>query len=310
MDFSFNLPTSGAAREPSAMLEIAAWAESSGFRGIWVNDHLVVPDRIHSRYPYTRSGTYTAAPGTPVYEPVTMLGVLAGATRRLRLGTGVMLAALRNPIANAKALATLDVLSGGRLDVGVGAGWLAEEFAVFDVPFEQRAALLDEHIRIYKDLWTAPAPRHQGKAFRYGDFQFWPKPVQQPHPPILIGGTSRGAIRRAAHLADGWLPINRSRVDLAVDLELLRTECARAGRSPEQVRVVFGVAYKLAGGNDEAARESDFPFTVGNPEELAADLRSYAALGVDEVRISLFAGTPSGLLDQGRRLVAEVLPRV
>ena len=190
------------------MGRIARAGEDLGYDALFTGDHILVPRNIASPYPYTEGGEFPGSPSGESMEQLTLLAFLAGQTSRIRLVTSVIIVPHRNALVAAKALATLDVLSGGRLVVGVGVGWMREEFEALNLPpFEERGAVTDEYIRAFKELWTSDDPHFEGKYVSFDNISFLPKPVQKPHPPIWVGGESRPALRRTAELADGWYPL-------------------------------------------------------------------------------------------------------
>ena len=185
MDFGVNLITRGITGGPEGLLAMGRRAAALGFGHVTVNDHLVVPNQIASRYPYTPTGEWPGAQAGACLEQLTVLGFLAAATRRVRLVTSVMVVPQRPAVLAAKALATIDVLSEGRLTVGVGVGWMDEEFrAAAAPPFSERGRVTDEFLGAFHELWTSEAPRFEGRHVRFADIRFEPKPLQRPHPPI------------------------------------------------------------------------------------------------------------------------------
>ncbi|MFN8559542.1 MAG: TIGR03619 family F420-dependent LLM class oxidoreductase [Dehalococcoidia bacterium] len=216
---------------PALMTEVAELADTLGFDTLQVTDHVVVPVEYSSRYPYDTTGRMRASPDTDYFEPLSLLGYLAGRTRRIRLGTSVLIAAYRNPVVTAKQLACLDVLSGGRLEVGLGVGWLAEEFAaVAAPPFAARGPVTDEVIEVFRRIWRDHPASFNGAYFSFPPVGAMPKPAQPGGIPILIGGDSRPAIRRAARLGDGWQPFKLSPADLAPRIAYLHDQAKEHGR--------------------------------------------------------------------------------
>jgi probable F420-dependent oxidoreductase len=278
-------PTAG----PRAARTLAQRAEALGFNAVWLADHIVIPRRVTSAYPYDSGGTSPFDPGLPFYEPLSVLGFLAGCTERIRLGMHVLIIPYRPPVYTAKILATLDALSEGRLIVGAGTGWMAEEFAALGVAnYAERGAVTNEYLRLFKELWTKDDPNFRGKYVQVSGIGFQPKPVQRPHPPIWIGGHSGPALRRTASLGDGWMPIGLRPPSLlhpeemARKLSRLRTLLRQANRAEDAVTISFTAPVVVT--NTPA---SPRPLLHGRPEEIAADLRRYQNLGVQNFAMNL-----------------------
>src|SRR5712691_4302912 len=206
MHYGFYLPTRGQTTTPDDIDTLVQHGEAHGFHSVMISDHIVFPTDIQSPYPYTVSGAF---PGHgDAMEQLTLMAFVAAKTTTLRLVTSVMILPYRNPVLTAKMLATIDVLSRGRVTVGVGVGWLREEFeALGAADFDRRGAVSDEYIRIFKKLWTESPASFEGKFYRFRSLKCLPQPIQKPHPPIWIGGHSPAALRRVARLGDGWHPI-------------------------------------------------------------------------------------------------------
>jgi probable F420-dependent oxidoreductase len=191
---------------PADALVVARAAEAAGFDSVWLPEHLVLPPTL-TGYPYTSSGAPEFTCDAPLYDPWVVLSAVAAQTSTIRLGTTVYILPLRHPIVTAKAVATLDIVSGGRVSLGIGVGWLREEFEALGENFENRGRRANEIIQILRRLWADDTITHQGDHYKFGPVKFEPKPVQKPSIPILVGGTSPRAIRRAATLCDGWMDI-------------------------------------------------------------------------------------------------------
>ena len=206
MEYGFAVPTDGPLSTPDHVATLAGRGEKLGFEFMSVSDHILIPRNISSRYPYGEMGRWED--GYDCLEQLTTLSFVASQTSTARLLTSVMVLPHRSPVMTAKMLASIDVLSNGRLIVGCGVGWLREEFeAIGAPPYDERGAVGDEYIRAFKELWTSDNPSFEGKYCRFSNITFLPKPVQRPHPPIWIGGESPPALRRAARLGDAWYPI-------------------------------------------------------------------------------------------------------
>jgi probable F420-dependent oxidoreductase len=238
---------------PEEAARVAQRAEALGFESVWVPEHVVFPTRIASRYPYSADGVPPVTPDAPHLDPLILLAHIAATTRTIRLGTNVYLLPLRHPIVIARAAVSLDVLSGGRLSLGVGVGWLEEEFRAVGVDFATRAARARECARALRVLWMEREPVFAGRYFTFGPVYFEPKPVQKPHPPLLFGGESAAALRRAAALGDGWYGVGHTPQSAASQIAKLRALLAERGRAADP----FECTVSHGGGaltRDDAAR--------------------------------------------------------
>ena len=206
-------------------------AEERGFESIWVAEHVVLFDDYESQYPYSPDGRFPGGGDTGLLEPLTALTYLAAVTDRIRLGTGICLVPQRNPVYTAKQVVDLDNLSGGRVDFGIGVGWLQEEFEALNTPFERRGKRTDEYLQVMQSLWTDEVSSFSGELYDLPTCRMYPKPVQSPHPPVHVGGESDAALRRAARFGQGWYTFNRSPGDLAEPLATLDGLLAAEGRS-------------------------------------------------------------------------------
>jgi probable F420-dependent oxidoreductase len=186
----------GVAASPGAMVRIAVAAEETGLESVWTGEHVVLPDPHAPPSP--------VPPETPFLDPAVALAHVAASTSRIRLGTGVIILPQRNPLVLAKELASVDVVSGGRLVFGLGAGYLEPEFRALGAPYENRGRVTDEAIEAIRALWTMEKPAYAGRFFTFSGIDAQPRPVQKPHPPIVVGGMSRGGARRAARYGNGW----------------------------------------------------------------------------------------------------------
>ncbi|MCU1399253.1 MAG: hypothetical protein JWN62_2362, partial [Acidimicrobiales bacterium] len=183
---------------------LARELEERGFESLWVPEHVVLFDSYRSRYPYTPDGSVPIPPDLGLLDPFVALTYIAARTSTLRLGTGICLVGQRNPVYTAKQVADLDVLARGRVEFGVGLGWLREEYEVLDMPWERRGARVDDHLQVIKSLWTEAVSAHDGAYYRLPECRMYPKPAQSPHPPVHVGGESDAALRRAVVHGDGW----------------------------------------------------------------------------------------------------------
>ncbi len=310
--FGCSMPSRGTMSSPDSLRSLAQRAEALAYDSIWVSDHIILPRQVASFYPYAENGVATFTPDQPYYEPIATLNFLAGCTQRVRLGTHVLIIPYRNPVTTAKQLSTLDVLSGGRVILGAGVGWMEEEFQALGLDtFAQRGAVTDEYLQLYKELWTKEYPEFQGEHFQISGAGFEPKPVQKPHIPIWIGGHTGPAIRRAAKLADGWMPIGLrppailEPEEMAAKIARLRTLTVRAGRPEDAVDVTFSTSVAFDDSPTQARR-----MMTGRPEQIASDLRQYQDLGVKNFIIG-FAGDEAAVLqDNMEKFSRQVMPLI
>lgn len=284
MRYGFYCPTRGGCATAEAIEAILARGEALGFTSTMIADHVVFPTRIASKYPYTVSGDFPG--GGDALDQLSLLAFAAGRTRALRLVTSVMILPYRNPVLTAKMLATIDVLSRGRVTVGAGVGWLREEFEALGSPdFDRRGSVSDEWIRIFKALWTRSPVSFEGRFYRFAELTCEPLPLQQPHPPIWIGGHSPAALRRAARLGDGWHPVGGIAAiplrpaEMRASLDELRRLTDKEGRDFSKLTISFKTPFYDTEIKDPEGRR---PFS-GTPDQLLEDIDTYERLGVREL---------------------------
>ncbi len=222
---------------PQVIVNIARTAEARGFHSLWVPEHVLLFDEYTSRYPYTDDGILRAGRDPAVLDPFATLAYLAGVTSTIRLGTGICLVPQRNPVYTAKEVATLDVLSGGRVDFGVGIGWLAEEFAALNVPWPRRAARTREYLDVMRSLWTESVSSFDGEFYHLEASRQYPKPVQKPHPPIIFGGESPAALKRVAEVGNGWFGFAVTPEETKAHLATIDSLAAKVGRSRQDLHI-------------------------------------------------------------------------
>ena len=227
---------SSIAIDHQASMDICRRAEAAGFESLWGGEHVILPSKIESSYPYTADGKIPAMPDTPIPDPLIWLAFAAAAAPSMRLGTCILIVPQRNPLILAKELATLDQLSGGKVELGLGVGWLQEEFDALGVPWERRGARNDEYIEAMRTLWSGPEVEFHGEFVDFPKVTCSPRPVQ-PTIPILVGGDSDVAIRRAARLADGYFPGEGDVDRLASLITRVRQAAEDAGRDPDEIEI-------------------------------------------------------------------------
>ena len=238
MKFGIMYANTGYFGLPEHAAELAKAAEEVGFDSLWTVEHVLVPKGYQSVYPYHRSGRLRGPDETPMPDPLLWMSFVAAVTTTIKLSTGVLILPQRHPAYVAKEFATLDSLSGGRAMLGVGIGWLEEEFNALGVPFKHRVARTEESIRAIRDLWKAGPSTFDGEHFNWPEVESNPKPVQASGIPIIIGGHVPAAARRAARFGDGFFPGRIDRLDELI--ATLRKECAAIDRNPDEVEITTG----------------------------------------------------------------------
>ncbi len=291
MEFGLHLPNAGPFASREAILAVATHAEDAGYHSVWLFDHLFTPTKLDSKYPYSPDGSYPMRPEFPFFDPVAVMGVLAGATTRVRFGTRVLIATYRDPVVLAKELGTIDALAGGRMILGVGAGWMAEEFAAVRVPMEGRFARMDEHLALMRQAWQQGISGFDGKYYSHQEAGFGPQPPQPGNRiPIIIGGHGDAALRRAAAYGDGWA-VSADGAKLAADpvaamrdrIDTLHRYCEEAGRDVDDL-LLLGQC---------------------NITDKAEQVEFQVKLGVDICDVMSF-GTPEQIVELSDKFQAEV----
>ena len=289
MQFGFNLPISGALAAPEIMTRIAREGERLGYDYLTVTDHLVLPDMAEPGYPYSESGAFYSHDTQYRHEQLACVAYLAAATSRVRLVLAVMVVPHRPAVLTAKMLATIDVLSGGRLTVGVGAGWLKAEFdAVVTTPFAERGAVTDEYLAAFRRMWDEEKPAIDGKYVHFDRLVLDPKPVQNPLP-IWVGGESGPSLRRAARFADAWYPIGTNNQHLLDSLPRYRAGIARlrqltaaAGRAPDAVALTYRVK-RTGAALPPLASDGERRLFSGFDADIIGDIHALQDLGVTAI---------------------------
>ena len=252
-------------------LDATLAAEQLGFESVWLPEHLVFT-RTMTRSPHPGETHPPVPPDVPIFDAFAYLGFLAGRTERLRLGTHVFNIGLRHPFTTARGVQTVDLLSGGRLEFGIGASWLEQEWEATQLDFATRGRRVDEAVEVCKRLWTEATITHHGEFFSFDEAVFEPKPQQKPWPPILVGGESKAALRRAARLGDGWIGMAHTFESAAAQVEVLHTLLAEHGRDPAAFQIV-----------------------LGGPITSRADVRRWEEIGVTRMIVSPWRRSPEAV---------------
>jgi probable F420-dependent oxidoreductase len=285
MKFGIMFANVGPYVQPDMAAAYGRIAEEHGIESIWTVEHVVVPGDYQSEYPYSPTGRMPGPEESPIPDPLIWLTWVGAATTTLRLATGILILPQRNPVILAKELSTLDVLSSGRVELGVGVGWLREEFDALGVPFEERAARTDEYIEALRCLWSEDEPCFEGQYARFDRAKSYPKP-QQSMIPIHVGGHTPAAARRAGRLGDGFFPGRSTDEDLVPLLDEMRRSAKDAGRDPSAIEVTAGGVMDLDG------------------------VRRFADHGVDRIALPPLGFDLDTLREQLGRFSANVIEKV
>ncbi|MEO5841421.1 MAG: TIGR03619 family F420-dependent LLM class oxidoreductase [Acidimicrobiales bacterium] len=302
---------------PETFDRLTARAEEIGFHTLWIADHIVFPDTSSVAHPLnyqpnTGNDDEPVGEGTkvrsadPIYEALSLLGFLGGRTSRCRLGIGILVIPYRNPVLMAKMLATIDVLTGGRVTVGAGVGWLKESFDAVGADYEHRGAVTDEFIDAMRVLWTADAPEIAGKHFTLPTgMRFLPKPIQRPIP-ILIGGSSPRALRRAAARGDGWIAPYQSLDQFVANRAKVLALVEGNGRDPATFQFVNQVRFQVL--DEDGPTTDDF---IGTPQRVAKLIRAFAEAGVDHLQLKPAPGpSTDSMIEQADRFAEQIVPLI
>jgi len=310
MRYGFYLPTRGPLATREGVLSLAREGERLGLHSVMIADHIVFPATSESDYPYTLDRKHPS--GGDALETFSIMGVVAGATEKLRLVTSVLVLPYRNPVLTAKMVASLDVLSGGRVTLGVGVGWLKEEFEALGSPaFDRRGAVTDEWITIFKELWTRSPASFSGRFYRFAGIRAEPPPLQKPHPPIWVGGHSPAALRRTARHGDGWHPVGAIAAsplppdEMRMHLATLKQMMEAQDRDFAALTISYKAPLYDTGVSDRGGTRRSFS---GTAHEIAGDIRSFARIGVHELIFDFRGQTIGESIERLQRFAAEVIP--
>ena len=314
MQFGLHLGIRGPAAQPDSLITIAVEAEALGFQHLGFSDHVVIANKVNSPYPYTSSGRWFADDSGECLEQLTTMSFVAAATSRIRLLTSVMVLPHRPPLLAAKMLNTVDILSKGRLTVGVGVGWMQEEIDLLGGPdFPRRGQAANEYIEAFRALWTEDSPRYDGDHIRFTGLKFTPKPVQALHPPIWVGGESLAARQRAGRLGNGWYPVGNNPAApfetpraYAAGLQTVRAAAEAAGRDPAALATALYVIWYRLGETEYRADGERRNFT-GPASAILDDIARYRDIGLQNLVIGGESNDLAHCLDHMREFEAEIM---
>ncbi|MEX2614733.1 MAG: TIGR03619 family F420-dependent LLM class oxidoreductase [Alphaproteobacteria bacterium] len=306
--FGLDVGIYGPLAQPDTVLTLAQFAEQAGFGSIWLADHIVFPTRFASRYPFSVKGDFPAPTDDPLLEPIAAMGVLAGATRRIRIGTAVLIIPYRNPIVTARQLITIDQFSGGRVILGAGVGWLKEEFeALHTADFALRGKVTDEYLEIFKAMAAGGEVGFEGETYRFDPVHSVPGSIQRPHPPILIGGVSNPALRRVVRHG-GWLATALEPRQVPDRLAALKRFAEEAGRRYDDLELVYKLF--IAPGEPKQSVYGNRQPGSGSQAQIVDDLKAILDAGFESVIIRYRGDSAVEQTAQMARFADDVLPKL
>ncbi|MFV0257308.1 MAG: LLM class F420-dependent oxidoreductase [Acidimicrobiales bacterium] len=300
MDYGVHLPHIGRSADRQNLITWATEADRLGLHSAWVSDHVAWPRTVTSEYPYTEDGSFPGGFDMPWLDPLTTLGFVAAVTERIRLATTVLILGYRPPILTAKWLSSLDVLSGGRAILGVGVGWMREEFEVLGMPYDHRGARADEQLELFDTLFAPGAPSFDGRFTSFGEIGFSPKPVQDPVP-VWVGGASPAAFRRTARFGHAFHAAFEDRDTVAAEWAGVAKACEQIERDPAEL--TLSVRLYL----DPEARMKPDVSVQGSADQMAETVAAWADIGCHHIVLDVVApGGADGRLDALRAFMADV----
>jgi probable F420-dependent oxidoreductase len=298
MKFGVTIPNNWGIDDPQQVLALGPLAEELGYDSISVMDHLFNVGYIRERLD-----------DKPYYHPLATISYLASTTKQIMLGTSVLVLPYHNPVELAKYTATLDRMSCGRVTLGVGAGGMTEEFEALGIPFRQRGVLTNECIAVMKELWTNPDASYHSRRWNFSDLKFSPKPLQKPHIPLWIGGSSPAAMRRAATMGDGWHPSGMSPEEFSQGREEVRKLATAAGRDPDDLAMSLRVEVEAHGGPSSQRAQNRTRLPGDDVEQMIAGIRAYQSAGVEHIVLALNSGDIPRITALMQDIAQRVMPQ-
>ncbi len=317
MKFGLSAPFRGPLATPEQIRGIAEKAEEFGYDIITVSDHILLPQAVDSKYPYSNTGAFpwTEVGGTDCLEQFTLMAWLLALTKKIHVMSSVAVIPHRNPLFMAKSIASMDVLSGGRVTVGCGAGWMREEFDALNIEdFDARGRVTDEYLKTMKSIWTDDAPGFDGEFIKFGNVYTDPRPIQKPHPQLWIGGESMPAMRRTVALGDVWYPFGSNpsfRMDkpetYRARLEKLHALAEEKGRDPASIGLGYNCAFHSAR-EQEHVDGGRLCFT-GTPEQRIEDIGAFGEAGIQSFVINVMADDYDAMVRRMEEFATNVMPQ-
>lgn len=297
MKFGIALPNFGKYAKKNSILKIARAAEELGFESLWVSDHIVIPESHHGF-------------GDVFYEPLTTLTYIAACTSRIYLGTSIIILPYRNPVVLAKTISTLDVLSGGRVILGVGVGWLKDEFNALGIPYEERGLITDECIEILKALWTSEEPSFKGRYYKFSEIKFLPRPIQKPHPPIWVGGNSQRAIERAVNAGNGWHSVGLTPEEIREKAERVNKLLSVKEKKTSDFVISLRKNLQIRGTSEKERKAEGKEILRGTPDKIAEGIERYKKSGISHLVFQVLSGTLEGVVETMELFSRDIRPAI
>lgn len=291
MDWGLHLPHLGRQATRENLIAFATTADRLGVHSLWSSDHVAWPREVESKYPYTEDGSFPGGYDMPWLDPLGVLFMVAGCTEHARLGTTVLILGYRPPLLTAKAWASLDVMSGGRAIVGVGVGWMKEEFDALQMPYDHRGERADEQLEIYRTVWSQQDPSFSGRFYEFPPIGFSPRPLQDPLP-IWVGGDSEPAFRRTVRYGDAFHAAFQKRETVEKAWARVRELAAEAGRNPDDI--TLSIRLYLDPDGTQAPEKS----IAGSAQQMADTVGAWSSIGVTHILLDPVArGGPARRLE-------------
>ena len=304
--YGFSLLMRGKDATPTNFTKMAKTSEELGLDSLWCSSHIIMPPQVESGYVGIPGAKHPPHWSEQYWEPMTVLSYLAAQTSKLTLGTSVTVLPMHNPIEVAKQVAEVDQLTRGRFVFGVGVGWFSEEFGVLGQDFQTRGKRTDEALEMMQTLWTEEPASFNGEFFQFSDAHFAPKPVQQPHPPIWIGGKAGAALRRAARFGDAFHPVRPTYEKLIEDWAKVRELALGYGRNADSLELAVKVPIIF---QNDAPGEGQY-YTQGRPEDMVESLQRFMEIGASHFVLDLVPETMENAMETMQRFAEEVMPKV
>jgi probable F420-dependent oxidoreductase len=307
MKFGFVLPRTINGND---LCSFAKKVEDLGFDSVWAPDHIVIPVNETRQYPYTKDGSFTASPDDPQLDVLVVLSYIASSTKRIKIGTSVIIVPYRNPILQAKMLSTLDVLSRGRVICGVGVGWFQQEFEALNAPYADRGNATDEYMEIFKILWSSSAPEFEGTHYSFKDIGFEPKPVQKSIP-IWVGGHTKRAIRRTVKYGDAWHPTRQTPEYVSTMMNYMKDYCGEIERNSAEITISLKRTLHFTDiGIDLSDRAQSDAALISTTDKVVSDVKKCVELGIHQLTFDFQTNDVGNCMKIMEHFAEKVVPKI